>query len=243
MIVYVGYLRVSTQRQGASGLGLEAQYAALDAHATRNDGRIVDMFTEIESGQRVDRPQLRRAIQLCKLTGATLLIAKLDRLARNVAFIANLMESGIEFLATDMPHANKLTVHILAAMAEYEREVISERTKAALVAAKARGIKLGGPNRGANLRHQSPSKAAERIKEKANQRTADLAPIIDDIIQGGSKSLREIGKCLEDRGIRTPRGGSWSASQVRNVLKRVCQLNLSKQYCNPSITKAYLPCS
>jgi DNA invertase Pin-like site-specific DNA recombinase len=134
---FVGYYRVSTAKQGASGLGLEAQREAVRRHATSARGVIVANFTEIESGKRNDRPQIAAALAACRARKATLVIAKLDRLARNVAFISNLMESGVDFVACDNPNANRLTIHILAAIAEHERAMISERTKAALAAAKA----------------------------------------------------------------------------------------------------------
>ncbi|KAA0591982.1 MULTISPECIES: recombinase family protein [Azospirillum] len=221
MVRYVGYLRVSTQRQGTSGLGLEAQQSALIAHASRSAGHIIETFVEIESGRRSDRPQLQAALHLCKLTGATLLIAKLDRLARSVAFIANLMESSVEFVAADMPYANKLTVHILAAMAEYEREAISERTRSALRAAKERGVKLGGPNKGANLRNCAPSLGGQRSKEKADQMARSLLPIIEEARRSGKSSLREIAEFLNERGILSSRGGRWWPSQIRNIFRRV----------------------
>ncbi len=141
---FIAYYRVSTDRQGRSGLGLEAQQQAVcDFLARRGD--IIESFTEIESGRKDDRPQLAAALDTCRKHKATLVIAKLDRLARNVYFISGLMESGVEFVAVDMPEANRLTIHILAAVAEHEREAISQRTKAALKAAKVRGVKLGSP--------------------------------------------------------------------------------------------------
>lgn len=139
----VTYLRVSTDRQGQSGLGLEAQRAAVAAYVA---GRpVLGEFVEVESGRKDDRPQLAAALALCRQRRAVLVIAKLGRLARSVAFISNLMASGVEFVAADMPQANRLTVHILAAVAEHEREMIAQRTKAALAAAKARGTRLGNP--------------------------------------------------------------------------------------------------
>ncbi len=142
-IKYVAYYRVSTQRQGRSGLGLEAQRRAVRDYLDGNGTRVLAEFVEVESGAKSDRPELAKALAACRVHGATLVIAKMDRLARNVAFISNLMESGVEFTAVDFPQANRLTVHILAAVAEHERDMISERTKAALAAAKRRGVKLG----------------------------------------------------------------------------------------------------
>src|SRR5688572_5708004 len=147
---YVAYYRVSTARQGRSGLGLEAQQVAVRGYLANCSGRLLAELLEVESGRRTDRQKLADALRLCRVHKATLIIAKIDRLARNVAFVSNLMESGVEFTAVDFPQANRLTVHILAAVAEHEREMISQRTKAALAAAKARGRRLGG-DRG-NLR-------------------------------------------------------------------------------------------
>lgn len=145
--LFVSYYRVSTERQGRSGLGLDAQRDAVTAFLGDSNARLIAEFTEAESGKGTNalarRPQLRAALAAAKRAGATLLIAKLDRLSRNVAFIAQLMEGGVEFVAVDNPTASRLTMHILAAVAEHEREMISERTRAALAAAKARGQRLG----------------------------------------------------------------------------------------------------
>src|SRR5271168_1613901 len=145
---FISYLRVSTARQGASGLGLEAQREAVRNYLNGGRWTLVQEVVEVESGKRNDRPAIAEALRLCRLHRATLIIAKLDRLARNVHFISSLMESGVEFVAVDFPQANRLTVHILAAVAEHEAKAISERTKVALAAAKARGVRLGG-DRGA----------------------------------------------------------------------------------------------
>jgi DNA invertase Pin-like site-specific DNA recombinase len=144
--VFPPYYRVSTTQQGASGLGLDAQREAVARHVAGAQGTIVAEFQEIESGKRNDRPQIAAALAACRWRRATLVIAKLDRLARNVHFISSLMESGVDFVACDNPHATRLTIHILAAVAEHEREMISQRTIAALAAAKARGVKLGNPD-------------------------------------------------------------------------------------------------
>ena len=149
---FIGYLRVSTEKQGQSGLGLDAQRKAIEDYLNGGRWELLAEYVEIESGKRSDRPELAKALAHSKATGATLVIAKLDRLSRNVAFISNLMESGVEFVAADMPMANRLTVHVLAAVAEHEREMISQRTSAALAAAKARGAKLGNPNGARALR-------------------------------------------------------------------------------------------
>src|ERR687883_224153 len=143
---FVAYYRVSTERQGRSGLGLEAQQEAVRNYLNGGSWHLVAEVIEVESGKRSERPKLQEALRFCRMHGATLIIAKLDRLARNVAFVSNLMESGVEFTAGGFPTANRLTIHILAAVAEHEREMISARTKAALAAAKARGTRLGNPN-------------------------------------------------------------------------------------------------
>src|SRR6516165_10069055 len=143
---FVAYFRVSTDRQGKSGLGLEAQRETVMNYLNGGRWTLVGEFTEVESGKRADRPELEKALAACKKQKAKLVIAKLDRLSRNLAFIATLMESGVEFVAVDNPHANKLTIHILAAVYQHEREMISERTKAALAAAKKRGQRLGNPD-------------------------------------------------------------------------------------------------
>jgi DNA invertase Pin-like site-specific DNA recombinase len=137
---FVAYYRVSTARQGRSGLGLEAQQSAVREHLNGGRWKLIAEITEIETGKRVDRPKLAEALKLCRVHGGTLIIAKLDRLARNVAFISTLMESGVDFEAVDFPQANRLTIHIMAAVAEHEAKAISERTKAALAAAKRRGV-------------------------------------------------------------------------------------------------------
>ena len=171
---------------------------------------------EVESGKRSDRPQLAAALAACKRLKARLVVAKLDRLARNVAFISRHMESGVEFVAGDMPFANKLTIHILAAVAEHEREAISARTKAALAAAKARGVKLGGPKlREAQLHGIASNKA------NADRFAANVMPVIEQIKATGVMSLRAISRALNARGIATARGGVWTPVQVTAVLRRV----------------------
>ena len=169
---FVAYYRVSTDRQGKSGLGLEAQREAVQSYLNGGSWTLAAEVTEVESGKRNDRPELDRALGLCRLYGATLVVAKLDRLARNVAFISKLMESGVDFVAVDFPQANRLTVHILAAVAKHEAAMISQRTKAALAAAKARGVKLGNP---ANLR-ATGSTAAPRATPRRRPRRPSGRP-------------------------------------------------------------------
>jgi DNA invertase Pin-like site-specific DNA recombinase len=218
---FVAYYRVSTQRQGRSGLGLEAQQNAVREHLNGGDWRIVAEFTEVESGTRPGRPKLAEALKTCRALGATLIIAKLDRLARNVHFVSGLMESGVEFTAVDFPQANRLTVHILAAVAEHEAKMISERTKAALAAAKRRGVKLGG-DRGARFAPGAQRAGTEARQARAAQRAADLAPIVKELQAAGARSLRALAAALNERGISTPRGkGVWQANTVKELLDRM----------------------
>jgi len=219
---FVAYYRVSTARQGRSGLGLDAQRDAVESYLNSEDGELVDSFVEVESGRKDDRPQLEAALSACRVHHATLIIAKLDRLARNVEFIARLMNSNVEFMATDMPKANRLTVHIMAAMAEHEREMISARTKAALAQAKARGVKLGG-DRGNIHKHskRGARRSAERRMAAADSRAADLAPLIEELRNKGAHTLTAIADELNRKGVKTPRGGEWSRSQVRSLLMRI----------------------
>ena len=215
---YVAYLRVSTERQGRSGLGLDAQRQAIadfcDGHPP------VAEFVEIESGKRDERPQLAKALHRAKVTGAKLLIAKLDRLSRNVGFIAALQDSGVKFVCADMPEANELTVHLFAAIAQHERKTISQRTKVALAAAKRRGQKLGNPNGARALRGLGNREATAAIKAKATRFAEDVAPIIADIRADGITSYRGIAKELNARGILTARRGAWYPATVRAVMLR-----------------------
>jgi DNA invertase Pin-like site-specific DNA recombinase len=219
---FIAYYRVSTARQGRSGLGLEAQQSAVREYLNGGRWTLCGEFTEVESGKRSDRPQLAKALAACRLHKATLVIAKLDRLARNVAFIANLMESGVDFVAVDMPTANRLTVHILAAMAEHEAVAISARTKAALAAAKARGVRLGGDrgNLPAVARRGARASVAARQRVAAD-RARDLAVVIEELRAEGCASLRQIAAGLNERTITAPRGGAWQVGQVASLLKRV----------------------
>jgi DNA invertase Pin-like site-specific DNA recombinase len=204
---FVSYLRVSTQRQGKSGLGLEAQREAVAGYLNGGNWELVQEIVEVESGRNNDRPALATALALCRIHGAKLLVAKLDRLARNVAFISALMEAGVEFEAVDLPQANRLTVHIMAAMAEHEAGAISSRTKAALAAAKARGTKLGGYRW--NIQTVASKGNIESIKvrsAKASKRAADLLPTIADLKAKGAASLHQIAAGLNVRGIKTARG-------------------------------------
>lgn len=212
---FVAYYRVSTDRQGKSGLGLDAQREAVENYLNGGRWSLVAEFTEIESGRRNDRPELEKALAACKKLKARLVIAKLDRLSRNLAFIATLMDSAVEFVAVDNPHANKLTVHILAAVAQHEREIISARTSAALQAAKARGKRLGNPKLSEARRH-----AVLARKEQADRYSANILPVIREIQRSGVQSLRGVARALAARGIRTARGGAWTPVQVSAILHR-----------------------
>jgi DNA invertase Pin-like site-specific DNA recombinase len=179
---------------------------------------LIAEFTEVESGKRNDRPELEKALASCKKQKAKLVIAKLDRLSRNLAFIAALMDSGVEFIAVDNPHANKLTIHILAAVAQHEREIISARTSAALQAAKARGKRLGNPKLSQARRHAEVAK-----REIADRYSANILPVIREIQGSGVKSLRGVARALAARGIPTARGGAWTPVQVSAILRRMGQ--------------------
>jgi len=220
---FIAYERVSTARQGQSGLGLEAQRKTIEDFSYSRGATLLARFIEVESGRRSDRPELAKALHLAKVTGATLLIAKLDRLSRNAAFLLALRDSGVKFVACDMPEANDLTVGVMALVAEAERDAISRRTREALGVAKARGVKLGNPNGAAALRRAGKGGAALRaaVSGNADAFARDLAPVIADIRAGGQTSLREIAAELDDRGIRTRRGGQWHVSNVRSLLIRV----------------------
>jgi DNA invertase Pin-like site-specific DNA recombinase len=212
---FVAYYRVSTDRQGQSGLGLEAQRAAVMSYLNGGSWKLVSEFTEVESGKHSNRAQLRAAQAACKKHKATLVIAKLDRLSRNVHFLSGLMEAGTKFVAVDNPNANKLTIHILAAVAEDERERISARTKAALAAAKARGKKLGNPRLAEACADMNSAR-----KEAADAFAAEVLPIIREIQTSGVTSLRGIARALSANGVKTARGGAWTAVQVGDVLRR-----------------------
>jgi DNA invertase Pin-like site-specific DNA recombinase len=219
---FIAYYRVSTKRQGLSGLGLDAQRDSVAAYLARVQGKLVEEFTETESGTRKGnhRPKLAAALAQCRVTGSTLIIAKLDRLARNVAFTSNLMESRVEFVACDFPQANRLTIHILAEVAENETEMISTRTKLALAAAKRKGTVLGGDRGNCGLIYKKGNRASAKVRsENAKNRASDLLPVIDAIKAEGAASLRQIADGLNQRGITTPRDGQWSAVQVARVLE------------------------
>jgi DNA invertase Pin-like site-specific DNA recombinase len=213
---FVAYYRVSTQKQGQSGLGLEAQKAGVLSYLDGGGWKLIEEFTEVETGKGANaldrRPQLRAALALCKKQKATLVIAKLDRLARNVHFVSGLIESGVEFVAADMPQANKTMIQMYAVMSEWERDAISKRTKEALSAAKARGVKLGtaGPR---NLRRVIDQRQAEADAYAENLRGVLL----------GIKNLsqRAIANKMNSLGIKSPHGGQWHLPTVQRVMARL----------------------
>jgi len=220
MSTAVAYYRVSTDRQGRSGLGLEAQRTAVLDCVQARGLALAGEFTEVESGKRNDRPALLQALNHCRLHRATLVIAKLDRLSRDAHFLLGLDKAGVEFLAVDMPNANRLTVGIMALVAEEERRMISARTKAALAAAKARGVALGG------YRHASVSDTARSVSAQVRTKAADdqaklVQPVIEQLQLSGIQSLRAIAEALNERGIRTRRGSEWSASGVKRLIDRL----------------------
>jgi DNA invertase Pin-like site-specific DNA recombinase len=220
---FISYLRVSTKRQGASGLGLEAQRQAIADYLNGGHWELVQEFMEVESGKRHEnRPKLSAALQACKATGSKLIIAKIDRLARNVAFVSNLMEAGVEFVAVDLPGANKFTVHVMAAMAEQEREAISKRVTEALRAAKARGVKLGNPH-GLPEGAWRDGVAMSLIvrKKKAAEHASRVYDVIKQCRDEGL-SLRAVAQRLTEEKKLTPRGkGVWMAATVKSVIDTI----------------------
>ncbi|RYZ74637.1 MAG: recombinase family protein [Proteobacteria bacterium] len=216
---YVSYHLVSTQKQGRSGLGLDAQKKAVSEYINGGEGELLGEFVEIESGRRKDRPQLRAALDMCRRKRATLVIAKLDRLARNVAFVATLLEGRIKFVCCDMPEADSTMLQIHSAIAEREAIKISERTKSALAAAKARGRLLGWsmPSRIGEQRIAAQLGAASN-QEQARQFAQNVFPIIESIRAAGLRSLGSIADALNARGVATARGGQWHAATVQRLL-------------------------
>ncbi len=221
----IGYVRVSTKGQGASGLGLEAQRAAIESYAQRNDSIVSRIYIEIESGRKADRPQLIAALAHARRSKATLAVAKLDRLSRNLAFLSALLDQKVDFVACDNPHVNKITLQILAAVAEAEADAISSRTKAALAAYKARGGKLGASrpecrNLTAEAQQRGARAAAVSIKKLAEEAYSDLIPILREL-RGKGLSQQAIAEELNKQGHTTRRGKNWNQVQVTRVLKRL----------------------
>jgi len=226
----IGYCRVSTAEQGRSGLGLEAQKADVERYAAGCNGEILAWYTEVESGRRDERPELAKGIAHARRTGAKLVIAKLDRLARDVAFISTLMKNGFEFVCCDNPHVNRFTLHVLPAVAEEEARLVSVPTQAALAAAKARGVRLGARRPGFWTKKRKAAwiaglpKARERSaavrRQKAREKIADLLPTIEAQRTGG-RSLQAIADDLNGQGQQTPRGCTWTPAAVQRALRFV----------------------
>jgi DNA invertase Pin-like site-specific DNA recombinase len=220
----IAYYRVSTKKQERSGLGLEAQQAAVAHFAVQHGVPVLAYYTEVETGKRSDRPALAKAISHAKRCGATLCIAKLDRLARNVHFVSGLMESGVDFVACDNPTANRLTIHILAAIAEHEAEQISQRTKAALAAAKRRGVKLGASrpecqNLTPAARRKGARAAGASVKQQADEAYVDLRDFLAALRP--AFSYQQIADILNMRGERTRRNHPWTDVAVLRACRRL----------------------
>ena len=218
---FISYLRVSTKRQGRSGLGIDAQREAVLSYLNGGNWTHVAEFVEYESGKRGDRPELARALVACRTHRATLVVAKLDRLARNAAFLLSLRDAGVEFVAVDMPQMNRMAVGIMAVVAEEEARMISERTKAALAAAKRRGVKLGTPNLTAKARRAGNRASAAARAAAAQRRAGDVAATVEQLRAGGCSSLQSIADGLNEAGIEAPRGGRWYAGTVRRLIVRL----------------------
>ncbi len=219
----VTYIRVSTDKQGRSGLGLAAQKAAIAAYAKSANAVTVADYQEVETGSNNARPMLQNALKMARVMGAKLVIAKLDRLSRNAAFLLNLQDSGVDFVACDMPEANALTVGIMAVMAQAEAKAISDRTKVAMQAAKARGQAFGNPNGAAPLRRAGKGNSASvtSMQKRANARANDLSDVLHDLENRGVTTLQAQANELNKRDIPTARGGKWHASSVANLRKRL----------------------
>jgi DNA invertase Pin-like site-specific DNA recombinase len=232
-VEHIAYYRVSTERQGRSGLGLEAQRIAVREFLIGSQGKLVGEFTEIESGRRGDRPQLAAALSLCakRAPSYVLVIAKLDRLARNVAFVSSLLESRVRFVAADMPEADRAFLQLAAVFGEWEARKISERTSAALRAAKARGALLGwaDPER-RNAQREASYQGVHALRERADLFAANTRPVIESIQRSGISTLTGIAEALNLRGIKTERAGRWYATTVRNILIRdvACPIDVAE---------------
>ena len=217
---YIAYYRVSTEEQGKDGHGLDAQRRAVQSYLRAHGGELTGEYTEIESGKKNNRPELQTAIKACRRGKVTLLIAKLDRLGRNVAFIATLMDSKVEFVCCDNPHANELMIHILAAFAQHERKQISKRTKEGLAAAKAKGVQLGNPR---------IHEVNQPRQEEADRFALRMIPVIEEIKAAGHTTRRAIADELNRRSIPTAKEGKrWFPNTVQLLLKRIQRLQESE---------------
>jgi DNA invertase Pin-like site-specific DNA recombinase len=218
-VKYVAYYRVSTQKQGKSGLGLEAQRKMVTDFVALNGGEIVKEFTEIESGKCSERPELAEAMRHASLVGGRLLVGKLDRLSRDLHFILSLQKSNIDFQVCDLPGCDSFTIHIYGALAQRERELIASRTKAGLAAAKARGVKLGTNNLKPELIHEASARGVQVRRQNADTFAARVRPVIEAMLAQG-RSLRAVAAELDVLGVQTARGGTWTATAVKNAIDR-----------------------
>jgi DNA invertase Pin-like site-specific DNA recombinase len=217
---YIAYYRVSTAKQGKSGLGIEAQQQLVRNFVAANGGEVVAEYTEVESGKKDDRPKLIEAMQHADLVHGKLLVGRLDRLSRDLHFITSLQKSQVDFVIADMPNCDSFTIHIYGALGQKEREQISARTKAALAEAKARGVKLGTNNLDVAHAAEYSKQGVAAIKAGADRYAAKVLPRIQ-ALQAQGLSLRGVAEALNQQGVTTPRGKKWTATAVRNALARV----------------------
>ena len=223
---FISYLRVSTDKQGASGLGLEAQRQAVAVYLNGGEWRVIGEFLEVESGRNSDRPVLAQALAAARLHRVPLIVAKVDRLTRSLAFLTRLIEAGVDVRFCDLPKiegpAGRFMLQQMAAVAELEGGMIAKRTKDALAAAKARGVKLGGRREGQRLTNDMRAAGRAAMADKSASRAKELAPIIAELRASGIRSLTGIAKALSARGIPTAAGRSnWAEVQVSRVLARI----------------------
>jgi DNA invertase Pin-like site-specific DNA recombinase len=216
---FIAYYRVSTQKQGKSGLGRDAQEKMVNDFVKANGGEIVGVYEEVESGKNDNRPVLAKAMKHAALVGGRILVGKLDRLSRDLNFITSLQKNRVDFVVSDMPHCDSFTIHIYGALAQRERELISSRTKAGLAAAKARGVKLGTNNLNMNMVKEASAKGALVRCQNADYFAAKVTPVIEAMTAQG-KSLRVVAAELDNLGVKTARGCKWTATAVKNALAR-----------------------
>lgn len=227
---FIAYYRVSTDKQGKSGLGIEAQQSDVETYVKNQGGKLIEAYQDIESGAHDDRPNLARALRHCRATGATLVIAKLDRLSRNAHFLTGFIAEAsgkhpVKWVCCDMPHADGFTLHVMAGLAQKEREMISDRTKKALAEAKKRGVKLGRSKGCVTPIAQYQPMAVEALKCKADEYARENAAFIRQAMEEGG-SLRKALAILNEKGIKTPRGKVWQVTSLANVVNRMNALGL-----------------